>query len=130
MYNSQIQWYKNTQELAKVHHSGGRYNIVALLVKGNKIVSVGYNYYPDRRGGSTIHISYDLTGVHAEAAAIINNMYHSSTLFIAGYNENGKEICTLPCRRCINLIQKSQVKVVVCNTFAHILTAIKRKDLL
>jgi deoxycytidylate deaminase len=124
-----IQWYKNAQNIARNHDSEGRYSIAAVIAKGNRIFSVGYNYYPGRRAGRTFHPLYKGLGTHAEIVALSSGDCRHAILYIAGYSRFGKEICTKPCGRCVQMILNSTLKAVVYMDNCGELVFCRREDL-
>lgn len=109
--NKQLSWFCAAQKMAQKHDSFGRYKIVALLVKSNRVISVGYNYYSIRRGSNSP--LYKGFGIHAEFSALIGVDSKGATLYVAGYSPHNNEICTEPCDRCKQIIGLSQIKQVI-----------------
>lgn len=89
--------------------------MVALAVKGNRIYSMGYNYYPDRQCGGCLHEDYKGLSVHAELSALCQDDCVGTTLFIAGVRHHTGNVLenSKPCGRCSNLIRNSSVRRVV-----------------
>ncbi len=102
----------------------------ALIVKDRVIVSTGYNGSP--RGMANcidtgkctrkeLNIPsgerYELCeAVHAEQNAIINGSperMKDSTIYIAGFEENGNFADGAPCKLCNRMIRNAQIKEVV-----------------
>lgn len=103
----------------------------AVIVKNDAIISTGYNGAPrgsenccDRgscwRGDNNIPHGEryeECCAVHAEANAIIQasrNDMIGSTLYLAGMDENGKELpAPVPCKICSKLIRNAGISFVV-----------------
>ena len=108
-----IRWFKNSEKLASTHSSGGKYAMTAVAVKGNRIFSSGYNYYPNRRGGETKDELYHGLGAHAELMCLTSGDVNRCILYIAGVSPSGSLVSSRPCPRCWQLIRNSRVKKIV-----------------
>lgn len=111
----EIGWFENVERMAKGHDSFGQYSIVAAAVKGNRILGVGYNYYPVRQSGAVHSSLYEGMGTHAELACLSGDELNMGvTLFIAGcVVETKHPICSKPCCRCNNLLVNSRVRAII-----------------
>jgi dCMP deaminase len=101
----------------------------AVIVNGNTIVGTGYNgnakdvincyevgCIKDMTGAPS-NRAYDLCpAVHAEENAIINSSRNDrigATLYLAGFNPDGKYTRADPCQRCKRKIINSEINEVV-----------------
>ena len=129
IYQKHKQWFYNCQKLAQKHDSMGRYGLVAIAVKGSRILSIGYNSYPSKKSGGSLHKLYTGFGVHAELDLLSSNECANSVVYIAGYTNKGTEICSKPCGRCSTLLLNSQVKSIVFLNTQGILEILPRENL-
>lgn len=110
----EISWFDSVEKMARGHDSFGQYSIVAAAIKGNRILGVGYNYYPNRQSGAVHSPLYAGMGTHAELACLSSEPVTGTTLFIAGCVVDSKyPICSKPCCRCNNLLINSSVRAIV-----------------
>lgn len=86
--------------------------MVAVTYKAKRQISIGYNAYPSRRGGETLHPSYAGIGTHAELDALSKTSV-GSVLYLAGVNHNDTDIVSTPCPRCTRILRDSGIKHVV-----------------
>jgi len=84
------------------------FNMVAIIIRGGKIVSVGHNNYKRRSYKFKRQNKYaDQQGIHAEMDAIRKwkNKKSGATMVIVGLSKAGNIIeNSMPCFRCINAI--------------------------
>lgn len=95
----------NALKIASSHKSGGRVQMIAMLEKGGRILSLGKNQFHKR--GILKHPIYQEKGIHAELSAIIQfeEGVHNATIIVAGIGNSGYPIKTSkPCEICMELI--------------------------
>lgn len=109
-------------EMSKITH----FRMGAILVKGKKVVSSGYNRY----SGEIDKISrkYNITNLwslHAEMDAIIHYSgdMQDIAIFISGIKKNGRPMYCRPCNKCLKIIKACGIKNIYYSTkmgFEHI----------
>lgn len=98
----------NALKIASSHKSGGRVQMIAMLEKGGRILSLGKNDF--RKKGILKNPIYHEKGIHAELSAIIQfeEDVHNATIIVAGIGNSGYPIKTSkPCDLCMELIYKT-----------------------
>lgn len=93
-----------------------RARVGAILVKGGRVLSSGYNQlrYTKRNGRSW-------PSVHAEEAAILRLLRQpcglqqlaGATLYVSRIKKDGSTACALPCPDCTRLIQSVGIRKVI-----------------
>lgn len=101
--------------MSKITH----FRMGAVLVKGKKIVSSGYNRYT----GETEKIArkyniQNLWSLHAEMDAIIHcsEDLKGLTIFVSGIKKNGRPMYCRPCNKCLKIIKATGIKNIYYST--------------
>ena len=124
MSNKDRDWLHNAFKVAKEHDANGKYNMVALAVRGNRILAVGKNDYIKK--GAAKHPGYEYKSIHAELDAIVELLRNhpdekNVTLYVGGWARSdrvNKKTSpmnnTKPCPVCERLISETpQIRKVV-----------------
>ena len=91
-----------------------KYRIVAVLCRGHKIISVGYNHYSANI--PFVHRKHEKTMIHAEMDAIRNAKDRDligCSLYLYGTTKCGRIIKAYPCELCQAIIDKVGISKVV-----------------
>lgn len=92
------------------------YKHCAVLVKGNRILSVGLN---SNKAGCLVDPLYDKKGVHAELDALCKlseDQIKGSTLYVAGWSRGNHVVTSKPCPYCQEYLKKFDIKAVYYST--------------
>lgn len=100
--------------------SGGKVNMVAIVTKRKKIISVGYNSYTKThtmQARCAFHSGDDKNKIylHAEIAAIItakNKRQQPDSITVVRLLKNGKTGMAAPCKTCAKAIKDAGIKYV------------------
>jgi len=104
-------WIQNAEKILTLHNSYGRYKMIALVVKGNKVLAIGKNKYLCRQAGSTLHRDFP-RGVHAEMDALQSNC-EKGTMYLVGETRYGTKISSKPCTFCQKLLANTKLKCII-----------------
>jgi deoxycytidylate deaminase len=101
------------------------YTIVAFLVKGKNVVSIGINDYK-KTHSNTPQIEDYIIPSHAEVRCVSKflvkhkKITSDMTLYVVGITQGKKEILTtIPCNKCMKLLKTKGIKRIVCNYFGN-----------
>jgi deoxycytidylate deaminase len=84
----------------------------SVLVKGGRVLSVGFNK-PQNLSTIPLH-KYT---IHAEEDAINKaSLTRGATLYVARINKRGKAMLSMPCKACMAVLEKNEIKLVVYTT--------------
>ena len=99
------------RQAAKSTH---KFRMGAVIVKGGRVVSTGYNVVGHRSQYR------EWESIHAEEQAIVKllrsgslDLLANSVLYVSRINNRGELACSKPCRTCFSLIQSVGIKKVV-----------------
>jgi len=88
----------------------------SVIVKGNKVISNGYNRYSGDIGYIEKKYNVNLFSLHAEMDAVrncsINENFKGAIIFIAGLNRNNKKILCRPCEACMKMLKFVGIKTI------------------
>ena len=84
----------------------------AILVRGGRIIGRGHNRTSSKSSLFEKKYKIRLWSLHAEMDAILSCDPRGSTLFISGFNSNGNQIVTRPCKYCMKILRAVGVKGV------------------
>lgn len=95
-----------------------RVTVLAVVVKGGAIVSIGTNdYYRQKYRFKQWNKYNDLAGLHAELSAIFNcrkEVLNGATMVIIGGTRSGNEIISSkPCEGCMNAIREVGIRKLI-----------------
>ena len=100
-----LQLARSTAALSKLTD----WSIGAVLVKGGKVLSTGYNRYSAQAEWLATCYGLDLYSLHAEMDAITQappGSLQGATLFVSGFkSKNGNPISCRPCKKCWRIIE-------------------------
>ena len=99
----------------------------AVIYKKNKIISKGYNKYKTHPRAP----SYRFPSIHAEVDALlkINNLNISgASLAVVRINKKNHLMNSKPCKKCMNEINKAEIKYVIYSTKEYITKKLIRGD--
>lgn len=91
------------------------YKVGAILVKGGKIISRGYNRNSAMADRISKKFGVDFWTLHAEMDALFSvdaKNLQGMTLYVAGVSKAGNLVCSKPCKKCLKIIQKLGIKVI------------------
>ena len=105
------------EALKESKKSKALYQMGAVLVKGNKVVSSGYNRTSGKVGYLSRRYNIEIWSLHAEQDCLLKtNEADGSTLFVSGRKSNGNRINCKPCLSCMKIIKKRKIKEVIFET--------------
>lgn len=87
----------------------------AVIVKGNRVLSLGTNKYKTNPRQINFYDNRALCSTHAELNAIIlcNGEKEGATIYICRLLSNGKFGIAKPCKGCQHIIEASNIKRIV-----------------
>lgn len=94
-----------------------KYKMIALLVKGGNIISVGAN----KEGAPKPYVKCHRPemGLHAEVsclAGITKDQSKNTTIYVVGQTTKGNNMLTKPCKSCYSFIKEMGIRRVVYET--------------
>jgi len=117
--NNQINKFLESARIVGQKSKITHFRMGAILVRGKKIVSSGYNRFT----GETDKIARkynieNLWSLHAEMDAIIHcqGNYKELTVFVSGTKKNGRPMYCRPCNKCLKIIRACGIKNVYYST--------------
>jgi deoxycytidylate deaminase len=86
------------------------WSIGAVLVKGSKIISTGYN----KNSGKMMSLrkqGYRIWSLHAEMVCMLGNNCEGGYLFVAGFKTKNKNpINSKPCKECVKMAKEVGIR--------------------
>lgn len=112
-----ISLYKILNYFQTLNNKKQRIFMVAIIMKGGNILSIGYNDYNRLQYSFKKENKYNNSaGLHAEMSAIkkcSKTQLKGATIMVWGVSKAGNFILTRPCESCRNAIKKVEIKKII-----------------
>lgn len=95
-----------------------KYRMGAVIVKGNRVIGRGRNRLSGKMNRFERRFQMTLFSLHSEMASLLDcdEDLTGATMFVAGIREDGSNVYSRPCKRCLKILRHTEIKTVYYST--------------